>query len=85
MFFKKNKQIQELKKTDTVTEYMFLEKPASYWIEIQCKLKTVDIGNLLPDCVMENIELKKENVKLKCENDLLSGALDKIINEARAK
>lgn len=85
MFFKKNTKIQELKEKDTGPEYMFLGKPASYWIEIQYKLKTIDIGNLLPDCVMENIELKKENVKLKCENDLLSGALDKIINEAKTK
>ena len=39
----------------------------------------MDISDILGHCVMENIELKTENRKLKKENEALSEALNKII------
>lgn len=78
MFFKKNKQIEELKEKEE--QSMFLGKPMIYWIEIEYKIQKIDIANLLPHCVLENIELKKACVKLKQENKLLQEAVNKIIN-----
>ena len=76
MFFKKNKQIEELKQAD---EPMFMGRPYGYWLEIHSHLEVMNINDLLPHCVMENIELKKQNVILKKENEALSEALNKII------
>ena len=76
MFFKKNKQIEELKQAK---EPMFLDRPYGYWIEIHSQLEVMGINDILPHCVMENIELKKQNVILKKENEALSEALNKII------
>ena len=82
MFFKKNKQIEEIKQADVP---MFLDRPYGYWIEIHSKLEVMGINDILPHCVMENIELKKENRKLKKENEVLSEALNKIIKGVEDK
>ena len=76
MFFKKNKQIEEIKQAD---EPMFMGRPYGYWLEVHSQLEVMGINDILPHCVMENIELKKQNVILKKENEVLSEALNKII------
>lgn len=76
MFCKKNEQIE---KAENSPESLFLGKPFSYWVEIETRLLTIDVNDILPHYVMENIELKIENRKLKKENEVLSEALNKII------
>lgn len=80
MFFKKNKQIEELEKSKKeVDELLYMGKPYLFWCELVAKLEMMDISDILGHCVMENIELKTENRKLKKENEVLSEALNKII------
>ena len=76
MFFKKNKQIEEIKQADEPT---FMGRPYGYWLEIHSQLEVMGINDILPHCVMENIELKIKNRKLEKENEALSEALNKII------
>ena len=80
MFFKKNKQIEELEeKQKESNEFLYMGKPYIFWCELVAKLEMMDISDILGHCVMENIEHKTENRKLKKENEALSEALNKII------
>lgn len=80
MFFKKNKQIEELEKTEKESnEFLYMGKPYIFWCELVSKLEMMDISDVLGHCVMENIELKIKNRKLEKENEALSEALNKII------
>jgi hypothetical protein len=72
--FIKRKQIEK-------EEQLFLGKPYSYWIDIEYKIKAIDVGDLLPHCVLENLELKKENIKLKQENELVKKAFEDFITK----
>ena len=76
MFSKKNEQIE---KAENCSEPLLLGKPFLYWVEIETRLLTIDVNDILPHYVMENIELKIKNRKLEKENEALSEALNKII------
>ena len=49
----------------------FLGKSFEFWTDISARVDALNAGNILVDYAMENIKLRKENIRLKIELDTL--------------
>jgi hypothetical protein len=60
----------------------FLGKPFEFWTNINARVDALNAGNILVDYAMENIELRKENIRLKIELDILKEVNQRLIDES---
>ena len=58
-----------------------LGKPFEYWLEIDTKIKTYDVHDLMTEYVMENLKLKKEVDRLKTKLALQVAVNNKLLDE----
>lgn len=60
----------------------FLGKSFEFWTDINARVDALNAGNILVDYAMENIKLRKENIRLKIELDTLKEVNQRLIDES---
>ena len=60
----------------------FLGKPFEFWTDMNARVDALNAGNILVDYAMENIKLRKENIRLKIELDTLKEVNQRLIDES---
>ena len=61
----------------------FLGKPFEFWVDMNTRVDALNAGNILVDYAMENIKLRKENIRLKIELDTLKEVNQRLIDESK--
>ena len=60
----------------------FLGKPFEFWTDMNARVDALNAGNILVDYAMENIKLRKENIRLKIELDTLKEVNQRLMSES---